>query len=74
MNLFSHISHEDEKAQNLQLKLLWRKTECMVEVRWKPIEAVAAALLDRKTLTADELRLVIDESFGLKPFRGRSRS
>lgn len=74
MELFWHIAHPDEKAHNFHLALLWRKTECLVEGRWKPIEAVAAALLKHKTLTADELRLVIDKSFGLKPFRARARS
>lgn len=65
MDLFWHISHPDQKARNLQLALLWRKTECCVEGGWKEINAVAKALLARRTLTLDDVADVIDEAHGI---------
>jgi hypothetical protein len=69
MELFSHIDSHDEKARNLQVALLWRRTQLLVELRWKEIQAVAAALLRRKTLKADDIREVVKEALGLKPFK-----
>lgn len=68
MDLFWHIASADEKTRNLHLALLWRRTEVLVEVRWKDIQAVAAALLKHGTLDADEVAVTIAEANGLRPF------
>jgi hypothetical protein len=71
MDIFWHICSHDEKARNLYLSLLWRQTECLVDQWWKVIKAVAQSLLERKSLTDEQLRAVIDEALGLKPFARR---
>jgi hypothetical protein len=65
--LFSSINHSDQKVRDLHMKLLWRKTECLVEFRWKDIQAVADTLLKRKRLDATQVAAVIDKVHGLKP-------
>jgi hypothetical protein len=67
MELFWHVTSPDEKARNLQLALLWRKAELLVQQHWKTVQGLADALLERKTLTGKELRDVIWKLQGLKP-------
>jgi len=45
-------------------KLLQIRTRDMVQAHWKRIEAVAARLLVSKTLTGEQIREVIQESYG----------
>ena len=72
--LFSHICGADGKYQLLYSKLLWRRAELMVELHWKEVQHLAAALLKSKTLDANEVRDEIALSHGLKPFRLSSKS
>jgi hypothetical protein len=65
--LFTHIDHPDKKVRNLQISLLWRRTECLVDTHWKGIQAVADALLKHKTLDAQGVRAAIDRTHGFKP-------
>lgn len=67
LELFSRIDHPDPKVRDLHMKLLWRKTEWLVEFRWKDIQAVADALLKHKKLDATQLAAVIDKVRRLKP-------
>jgi hypothetical protein len=67
LELFSRIDHPDQKVRDLHMKLLWRKTECLVEFRWKGIQVVADALLKHKRLDAAQVAAVIDKVHGLKP-------
>jgi len=50
-------------------KLLQIRTRDMVQLHWKQIEAVAARLLVSKTLTGEQVRQVIHESYGLPRLR-----
>jgi hypothetical protein len=68
MELFWHIASADEKARNLQLQLLWRRTELLIELHWKDVRSVAAALLKRKTLDATQVAETILRAYGLEPF------
>lgn len=67
LELFSCINHPDPKVRDLHMKLLWRKTEYLVECRWEDIRAVADALLKHKKLDATQVAAVIDRVHGLKP-------
>jgi hypothetical protein len=67
LELFSCIDQPDQKVRDLHMKLLWRKTECLVEFRWEDIRAVADALLKHKKLDATQVGNVIDKVHGLKP-------
>ena len=67
LELFSRIDHPDLKVRDLHLKLLWRKTECLVELRWQDIQVVADALLKHKRLDATQVAAVIDKAQGQKP-------
>jgi hypothetical protein len=67
LELLSCIDHPDQKVRDLHMKLLWRKAECLVEFRWKEIQAVADALLKHKRLDATHVAAVIDKVHGLKP-------
>jgi ATP-dependent Zn protease len=54
-DLLSYISGSN-KILELQLKIARLRACGLVEVRWKQIEAVAAALVERKTLNREEVR------------------
>lgn len=58
----------DPVGVELLLRWLYHQAENLVKLRWVEIRAVAKALLERKTLTGDELREVIDRALGLPPF------
>jgi ATP-dependent Zn protease len=53
--LLSRIGGADEKHTYLYSQLLWRRAECLVEVNWKNIERVAAALLEHQTLNRKQV-------------------
>lgn len=69
MDIFWHICSHDEMARNLYLSLLWRQTECLIDQWWKVIKAVAQSLLERKSMTDEQLRAVIDEALGLRSLK-----
>jgi ATP-dependent Zn protease len=57
----------DTDGVRLLLGWLRHGTECLVQTRWREIEAIAAALLERKTLTGDEIREIINSLYGAIP-------
>jgi hypothetical protein len=65
--LFSRIQGADDRAAILYGKLLHRRAQLLVDLRWKDIEAVADALLEHKTLDAEGVRAAIDRTHGFKP-------
>lgn len=67
--IFMRICGEDAKAQLLYDKLLWRRAELLVQHQWKNITAVANALLERQKLDRDEIKQVILDAHGIKPFK-----
>jgi hypothetical protein len=69
MELFTHIMSPDQKARDLQVALLWRQTEVLVEHHWKEIVAVADALLEHKALDAEGVDAAICRALGLEPLR-----
>ena len=72
--LFGHICGADAKYQLLYSKLLWRRAELVVDLHWREVQYLAAALLKHKSLDADQVRDEIGLSHGLKPFRLSSTS
>lgn len=73
--LFGRIQGEDDEAATLYGRLLWRRAQRLVELRWKDIGAVAQALLEHKRLDAAGVDTAICRAHGLKPLtlaaRGR---
>lgn len=59
----------DDKEITLWARLLAHRVRNLIALRWPAVEAVAAALLERKRLTGDEVRDVIDAAYGLQPWR-----
>jgi len=55
------------RGTELLLEWLRHETESFVQLRWSDIEAVAAELLDRKTLTGEEVREIISLRYGPLP-------
>ena len=55
---------------------MWKKAQSLVASRWTDIRSVANALLERKTLTGDEVHYIINrrESARRKPDNARLRS
>ena len=53
--LLSYISGSTE-ITSARLKVAALRAQNLVELRWKEIGAVAAALLEHRTLTADQVR------------------
>jgi len=64
----------DTVGVRLLLGWLTHHTERLVQDRWREIEAVAAALRERKTLTGDEIRDTINGLYpAIRPPRKKSR-
>ena len=55
VDLLSYISSSNEILE-LQFKIAHLRARGLVDVRWKEIEAVASALIERKTLNREEVR------------------
>lgn len=58
----SHV-YTDGRKQYLWTRLLWLDTEDMLRQEWFAVEAIAAALLARTTLTGRQVRDVIVQAF-----------
>lgn len=58
--LISYIAGPDE--EELYLKLLWKRAETLINMRWAQVGAVACALIEQRKLHRDELQTVIRES------------
>jgi ATP-dependent Zn protease len=67
VELFGQIQGEDDEAAKLYGRLLRRRAEILVELRWKDIVAVADALLEHKTLDAEGVRAAIHRAHGVEP-------
>jgi hypothetical protein len=60
----AELGHRGKVADAYQMNLELR-TEALVEKHWPYIEAVAATLLEKKTMTKREVRQVINDAQGL---------
>jgi ATP-dependent Zn protease len=49
----------DGKAADLYASYLMERTKGLIEIAWQDIEAVAAALMDRRTLRPSEMKAVL---------------
>jgi ATP-dependent Zn protease len=58
VNLSTSLEGSSEAAL-LLLKLLRVRTECLLKNRWREVEALGLALLERKTLTGKQAREII---------------
>jgi hypothetical protein len=67
--LLDRIGGHDAKHRDLYGKLLWRRSECLVEQRWKEVQHLAAVLLKHETLDANRVRDEIGRSHGLEPYK-----
>jgi hypothetical protein len=71
--LMSHLEGPDYKCNRLYDRLLWRRAELLVDLRWRDINAVAKALLRHRTLNAREVNAAIDRAHGFKPVSVRHK-
>lgn len=55
MKLFWHISERDAEARHHYFSLLYRRTQLLIENHWQDVLAVASTLVQRKTLSAEEI-------------------
>jgi hypothetical protein len=69
-DIISHF-YEVERAQYLWSSLLMLETEALLNWAWFAVEALAAALVARQTLTGREAREVIQQAFTDDLCRGR---
>jgi hypothetical protein len=68
-DLVLRLAGDDAQEQLALGRWLQRRTENMLSNRWKAVEAVAAALVERGTIEGHAaLRTIIDGAYGLKPF------
>jgi hypothetical protein len=58
VELLSHFTRSNEEL-GAYLRLLQIQTKQKIEGRWPLVEAVANALLDRRTLSRDEVRTIV---------------
>ncbi len=63
MKMLSHVAEPSSDEFPIYWKLLKIRTAAMVRSHWPHIEAVAARLLTSKSLTSDQIREVIVESY-----------
>jgi hypothetical protein len=63
IRMLSFIAEPSGDEFPIYWKLLTIRTRGMVRSHWRQIEAVAARLLISKSLSADQVREVIDESY-----------
>ena len=61
-NVILHV-YSDERARYLWSSLLRLETEWLLERGWFAVEALADALVAKRTLTGSEARTVIQEAF-----------
>jgi hypothetical protein len=59
--LAMRLSEDDEQMARAHLNWLQLRADRFVALEWRLVEAVAAALLDRGTLSAEEIENVIHE-------------
>jgi ATP-dependent Zn protease len=59
VSVLSYISSGSDEILSLRLKIAKLRARDLVDDRWQEIVAVAAALLDRKTLTREDVRQAI---------------
>ena len=57
-DLFGYISEHDEKAQNFYWRLLYRRTETLVDLLEPEISALAQELLRLKTIEWTQIRQI----------------
>lgn len=59
----------DGEGASLYLGLLNHRTKAVIGNHWRDVVTVAEALLSRQTLTSEEVRQVVNESWGLGDFK-----
>ncbi len=58
--------HGDHEYNRLYHKLLWRRAELLVDLRWREIEAVADELMQKRTLDQEGVRAAIFKALGIE--------
>jgi hypothetical protein len=66
-----HLAGPDRKHFELYQRLLWRRAELLVAIRWRDISAVAADLMRARTLDNEGVKAAIDRAYGFKPLNLR---
>jgi hypothetical protein len=60
--MFSYLESDDDEYNRLYGKLLWRRAELLVQLRWPEINAVADELVRHRTLDLDGVRAAIERA------------